>query len=126
MNKTFLTNKNLLTEVQQWLKASLTDQIDDDRLLTLIIVVNEVIQNIYRYSYNGDESKPIKIDLENEKKSIEFTISDNGTPCYDQSFKSKDNLTSEDGGFGMKIILENAKTFEIIPQNDGNITKLIF
>lgn len=126
MKKEFLTNKNLLTEVQQWLKANLSDQINDDRLLTLIIVVNEVIQNIYRYAYNDEESKLIKIDLEIKKKSIKFTISDNGTPCYDQSFISKDNVTSEDGGFGMKIILENAETFEIIPQNDGNITKLIF
>lgn len=70
MNKTFLTNKNLLNEVQQWIKVSLKGQIDDDRLLTLIIVVNEVIQNIYRYAYKGEDLKSIKMCLVKAKKNV--------------------------------------------------------
>jgi len=126
MNKTFLTNKNLLNEVQQWIKASLKGQIDDDRLLTLIIVVNEVIQNIYRYAYKGEDLKSIKMYLVKAKKTFEFTIFDNGKPCQDQSFISKNNLTSEDGGFGMKIILENTEDFKITPNKNGNLTFLKF
>ena len=126
MNKTFLTNKNLLSEVQQWVKANLAGQIDYDRLLTLIIVVNEVIQNIYRYAYKGEDSKSIDVNLVKAKRSFEFIIFDNGIPCQDQSFISKDNITSEDGGFGMKIILENTETFEIIPNKNGNLTLVRF
>ena len=68
MKKEFLTNKNLLSGVHAWVKECLTQQTTEDQFLTIIIVVNEIIQNIYRYTYHlenwHENMYHIKLDVE--------------------------------------------------------------
>ena len=66
MKKEFLTNKNLLSEVHSWVKECLSQQITEDQFLTIIIVVNEIIQNIFRYTYQLEEHQPINIKIKND------------------------------------------------------------
>ena len=124
MKKIFLTNKQLLADVQSWLRNTLLKEVSEDVLLKITIVLNEVIQNIYRYTYNHVDDKEIIIDIKKSEDNIEFIIEDRGSPSIDQSFLNRNNEPSENGGFGLKIIKENSETFKIQPQDTGNKTHL--
>ena len=125
MKKEFLTNKNLLSEVHAWVKDCLTQQATEDKFLTIIIVVNEVIQNIYRYSYHLEQDQPISIEIINNEL-LQFEVRDYGDPCHDQSFLDAETKISEEGGIGLKIIFENTIDFTIQPLDEGNITSFTF
>ena len=125
MKKEFLTNKNLLSEVHAWVKDCLTQQATEDKFLTIIIVVNEVIQNIYRYTYHLEQDQPINIEIINNEL-LQFEVRDYGDPCHDQSFLDAETKISEEGGIGLKIIYENTIDFTIQPLDDGNITSFSF
>lgn len=122
MQKTFLTNKKLLHQVQAWIKNVLDNKVNEDKLLNVIIVINEVIQNIYRYTYNLSNFKKIQIQVDVMKEDIIFLIKDFGSPCINQEFLIKEKSISEDGGMGLKIIFENTELFEINPKKNGNLT----
>ena len=124
--KIFLTGKSLLLETKAWIKSTLHEHVNDEILTTILIVFNEVIQNIYRYSYEMRSQKKIECVLELLDNSITFKIKDFGPPCSDQSFLKKQHHASEKGGMGLKIIKENSEKFEIQPTSTGNITVLRF
>jgi anti-sigma regulatory factor (Ser/Thr protein kinase) len=125
MKKKFLTNKNLLSEVHAWVKECLTQQATEDQFLTVIIVVNEIIQNIYRYTYHLEKDQPIIIEIK-YNGLLQLEVRDYGTPCHDQSFLDEETKISETGGMGLKIIIENTVDFTIQPLDDGNITSFSF
>ena len=125
MKKKFLTSKNLLSEVHVWVKESLSQEVTNDQFLATIIVVNEVIQNIYRYTYHLKQDQPINIEIRNDQL-LQFEVRDYGKPCHDQSFLDAETKISEDGGIGLKIIFENTIDFKIQPLDDGNITSFSF
>ena len=125
MKKEFLTNKNLLSEVHAWVKDCLTQQATDEQFLTIIIVVNEIIQNIYRYTYKLEQDQPINIEIKNNDL-LHFEVRDYGNPCHDQSFLYAETKISEKGGIGLKIIFENTIDFKIQPLDDGNVTLFSF
>lgn len=125
MKKEFLTNKNLLSEVHSWVKECLSQQITEDQFLTIIIVVNEIIQNIFRYTYQLEEHQPIIIKIKNDGV-LQFEVRDYGKPCHDQSFLDAETKISEEGGIGLKIIFENTIDFKIQPLDDGNVTSFSF
>lgn len=125
MKKEFLTNKNLLSEVHAWVKECLIQQATEDQFLTIIIVVNEIIQNIYRYTYHLEQDQPIIIEIKHNGL-LQFEIRDYGTPCHDQSFLDAETKISETGGMGLKIIVENTVSFKIQPLDNGNVTSFAF
>jgi len=125
MKKEFLTNKNLLSEVHAWVKECLIQQATEDQFLTIIIVVNEIIQNIYRYTYHLEKDQPINIAIKHNGL-LQFEVRDYGTPCHDQSFLDAEREISETGGMGLKIIVENTVSFKIQPLDDGNVTSFAF
>ena len=125
MKKEFLTNKNLLSEVHAWVKECLTQQATEDQFLTIIIVVNEIIQNIYRYTYHLEKDQPINIAIK-YNGLLQFEVRDYGTPCHDQSFLDAEPEISEIGGMGLKIIVENTVSFKIQPLDNGNVTSFAF
>ena len=75
MKKEFLTSKNLLSEVHTWVKGCLSQQITEDEFLTIIIVVNEIIQNIYRYTYKLEKDQLINIEIKNNEL-LQFEVRD--------------------------------------------------
>jgi anti-sigma regulatory factor (Ser/Thr protein kinase) len=125
MKKEFLTSKNLLSEVHTWVKGCLSQQITEDEFLTIIIVVNEIIQNIYRYTYKLEKDQLINIEIKNNEL-LQFEVRDYGNPCHDQSFLDAETKISEKGGIGLKIIFENSVDFTIQPLDDGNVTSFSF
>lgn len=125
MKKEFLTNKNLLSEVHAWVKECLIQQATEDQFLTIIIVVNEIIQNIYRYTYHLEKDQPINIAIKHNGL-LQFEVRDYGTPCHDQSFLDAQPEISETGGMGLKIIVENTVSFKIQPLDNGNVTSFAF
>ena len=125
MKKEFLTSKNLLSEVHAWVKKCLLQKFTEDQFLTIIIVVNEIIQNIYRYTYHLEQDQPINIEIKNNEL-LQFEVRDYGNPCHDQSFLDAETKISETGGMGLKIIIENTVDFTIQPLDDGNITSFSF
>ena len=125
MKKEFLTNKNLLSGVHAWVKECLTQQTTEDQFLTIIIVVNEIIQNIYRYTYHLEKDQPINIAIK-YNGLLQFEVRDYGTPCHDQSFLDAETKISETGGMGLKIIVENTVSFKIQPLDNGNVTSFAF
>jgi len=124
--KIFLTGKDLLSETSTWIKSVLHGHVNDEHTISILIVFNEVIQNIYRYSYEMREREKIECILELSENSITITMTDYGRPCIDQSFLEKQHKATEAGGMGLKIITENSDKFEIQPTSTGNITLLRF
>ena len=124
MEKLF-TGANLLNDSRLWIKSVLGSHIPAETVLNITIILNEVIQNIYRYTYQMEENKELRCTVEKTGHLIAFFIRDFGKPCHDQTFLQLNHVASEKGGIGLKIIKEGAEIFEIIPKEDGNLTKVV-
>ena len=112
----FLTNKKLLHQVQAWIKNVLDNKVDEDKLLTVIIVINGSYTKYLSIYIQSFKFKKIQIQVDVMKEDIIFLIKDFGSPCINQEFLIKEKSISEDGGMGLKIIFNNTELFEINPK----------
>lgn len=119
----FKTHPKILQETKNWLEKHLAGLTAESKL-TKIIVLNEVLQNIYRHTYSLENNKDIDISFSYDNQNrLSFLIHDHGQPVNLPDKKIKGSV---DGGFGMKIIYENSEHFSITPSDTGNTTKVIF
>lgn len=126
MDKLFLTNKKILTEIKDWLNREFDRKIEQTSVTLIILAVNECIQNIYRYTYEKKEQKKILISYTRSPDSLFIHVKDFGPICVDQSFITAIHQPSEKGGMGMGIIRNIVTDFIIDNVCDGNLTKLTF
>jgi anti-sigma regulatory factor (Ser/Thr protein kinase) len=124
MEKLF-TDANLLNNSKLWIESVLGGHIPEETVLKITIIFNEVVQNIYRYTYQMEQNKELRCTVEKTGHLISFIIRDFGKPCHDQTFLQVNHIASEKGGIGLKIIKEGTEIFEIIPKEDGNLTKVV-
>ncbi len=122
MKNIFHTGKTLLNDVKSWLKKeNLVSQTQPD----LMIILNEVIQNIYRHAYQLQDDQKIEISYTKNTQKIHFEIIDYA-PKINLEFMHKTFVPSETGGMGLNIIRQNSEQFEIKHLDTGHLTKIVF
>jgi len=89
----------------------------------IIILLSEVIQNIYRHAYEKLDNQKIDIEWSTDQKYIDFIIHDDAR-SIDLSFLNKEFEPSEDGKMGLRIIKKIAKQFSIKHKPQGHETSV--
>ena len=90
-------------------------------------MTNEIIQNILRYVYQGEEGKPILLTINvSDIKRLEVCIQDYGAPCHPQRFLNQNHQPSEKGGMGLAIVKKNTLDFTITENAEGNLASFAF
>ena len=119
------TNINIQKEVRVFIDQNL-DGFNSDIIENIKIATNEVIQNIYKYSYKNVDGKSIKINLTATSNELILNIHDEAEPSNPEEFINKEYTPSENGQMGIVIIKKLTKSFKIFPEEYGNHTQLIF
>jgi anti-sigma regulatory factor (Ser/Thr protein kinase) len=120
MKKIFYTQVKLLGEIKSHLKQVLSnlDTIHEDEI---IIVINEIIQNIYRHAYKLKENQEIILEHELKNNRINFIIRD-FAEHIDLSFMTQTFTPGEEGKIGVNIIKKVSERYEIKHMQEGHLT----
>jgi len=122
MEKIFYTQKKLLADVREHLLANLSNNILN--LDEIVIVINEVIQNIYRHAYQMQDDKPITMAMDVYQDRVIFKINDHA-PHADLSFLKKEYKPSEDGQIGLNVIKKICSRYDVKHTDQGHETSCI-
>lgn len=119
MDQLFKTGPKLLTEVRSYLLENLSNKIKNKD--EIIIVINEIMQNIYRHAYKKKENNDLMLSFEPKKDMIHFKLIDNAEHM-DLNFLNQEFQPTESGKMGLKIIRDNSVSFSISPNKIGHTT----
>ena len=122
MEKIFYTQKKLLADVREHLLANLSNNILN--LDEIVIVINEVIQNIYRHAYQMQDEKPITMTMDIHQDQVIFKINDHAQHS-DLSFLKKEYKPSEDGQIGLNVIKKICSHYDVRHTDQGHETSCI-
>ncbi len=93
------------------IKKQFTDfQLDSVRQISLGIIVNELLTNIFKYAFTGKDSGLIQITLEKKNRDVTLIIQDDGNGLPENF------ILEEQKGFGLMLIDSYSK------QLDGSFT----
>jgi len=106
--------------------------LDLKKIDELVLAVDEACSNLIHYSINFDNTRTIKIDLENTDDEFVVNIQDDGKPFNPESVKSPNMkqyfLEFRKGGLGLHILKNLTDEIIYIPssnQQDRNVLKLL-
>jgi anti-sigma regulatory factor (Ser/Thr protein kinase) len=122
MEKIFLTQNKLLAEVRGFLLANLPSGLGNQD--EIVIVINEVIQNIYRHAYQMQDAKPIMIKMGIDHTQVTFKINDQA-PHVDLSFLHQKYEPSEEGQIGLNVIKKICSHYDVRHTDEGHETSCI-
>ena len=85
---------------------------------TLILAIDESVQNIIRYAYNMDKEKKINFEILKENQNLIFKIRDFGKQVPLDQIQSRDLNDVKPGGLGVHFIKSIAKEVKYTHQDD--------
>ena len=101
--------------------------VSNERILDIVIVVGEVLQNILRYEYPKEHKLgTLQIEISNNvdnlntSENLIINITDDAPQLKDLSFLEIQTRPSELGGMGISLIRELTKEYKINPKSQGN------
>ena len=99
-----------------------------DRGIDLQLAIGEVMQNVIRYGFEGGRDDGIiTIDFQFEGSTLICFIRDNAPASNPEEWMLKAAARRpNDGGHGIRIIEAIADSYEVIPGEDGNTSKMVF
>lgn len=122
----FVSSPSLQEEIRGWLKLSLPT-LSGDPLFVFSLVVNEVVQNVMRYVYHGEQGKNITVTISQDGQGIyAASIQDFGAPCQPHLFLDVARQPTEKGGMGIAIVKKHTLSFSITENREGNLAQLRF
>jgi len=91
-----------------------------DRIMELVLAVDEACTNAMRHSYNGDKERRIRLRLRALAGGVEIVLSDQGVPAPVERIQKRkaSTPTKEDvqpGGRGMQILYEVFDEVRFVP-----------
>ena len=126
IKKNFVSNPSLQEEIRDWLKLSLPT-LSGEPLFVFSLVINEVVQNVLRYVYHGEQGKNIVITISQDSQAIyTAAIQDFGAPCQPHLFLDVARQPTEKGGMGIALVKKNTLSFSISENRQGNLAHLRF
>jgi anti-sigma regulatory factor (Ser/Thr protein kinase) len=118
--KTFYTKKNIQQEIRLWATETFPSIPNQENI---IILLSEVIQNIYRHAYEKLDNQKIEVAWTADQKHIEFIIHDDAI-SQNLDFLKEEFEPTEDGKMGLRIIKKIAKQFSIQHKPQGHETRV--
>jgi len=113
----------LLASIRSLVRTYFRDAgIDAERVVELVLAVDEACSNAMRHAYNGRTDGRIVIELSSDHGTIDVALHDDGTPAPPERIarrplekpKSLDDLTV--GGLGVQLIYE---VFDVVEYRRG-------
>ena len=100
----------------------------EDREIDLQLAIGEVMQNVIRYGFEGGRDDGIiTIDFQFEGQKLSCSIRDNAPASNpDEWMLRAAARRPNEGRHGLRIIEAIADSYEVIPSDDGNTSKLVF
>lgn len=99
-----------------------------DLVFNLNLALEEAVSNIIKYAYPEESSENIKVEMQNDGKSLIFTLTDSGKPFDPTQIVDADiTLSTADrpiGGLGIFIIRQIMNQIEYQRIDEKNILKL--
>ena len=121
--------KNDRTEIQPMIhtmaKYCKEQSVSEDTILELSLVLEEILTNIIKYSYDDTLVHEIAVEIEKDSESLKFRVEDDGKPFdptehYNPDIE-KDFEDREIGGMGIHLIKRLMDVVEYEFSNGRNI-----
>jgi len=93
----------------------------------VLLAVQEMLTNVLRHGYGGDESAPIVIEFEAEERGMSVVIRDQGPefdPLLVDTIPEEDELPDAEGGYGILITKMVMDELEYRREGDWNVLRL--
>ena len=98
------------------------------REIDLQLAIGEVMQNVVRYGFDGGRKDGIiTMSFEFDGECLTCSVKDNAPPSNPDEWMLKaEERRPDEGGYGLSIIDAIAEKYEVIPGDNGNISRLTF
>ena len=99
-----------------------------DREIDLQLAIGEVTQNVIRYGFQGgreDGKMTISITIDEERMVCDITDDAPASNPDDWMIKAEARRPDE-GGYGLSIIQAIAEEYSVHPNENGNLSHLVF
>jgi len=97
----------------------------DESILDLCVALDEIVNNIVKYSYSGEPDNEIKISLSFKDDSLNVVVSDDGIPFNPCKIEKPDLSTPiEDkpiGGLGFYLVKQLMDSVEYKREDNKNV-----
>ena len=122
-----LSDPKNLKIVRQKVRDAVNEyQFNVEDLDTVILAIDEAVQNIIRYAYEMNTNKKIIFNIKKIKENLIFEIRDFGKQEALDNIQPRDLNDVKPGGLGVHFIKSIAKEVKYEHQNDGlGGTKLV-
>ncbi|MEO0233069.1 MAG: ATP-binding protein [candidate division WOR-3 bacterium] len=113
-------------ELRAILSESLENfRISKDKILNVVIVVDEILSNIVEHSYKFKKG-PIKIKIEKDERNIIITFEDQGKPFIYKKGKAdieEKEILKKERGLGLSIVQKLIDKFDFERKGRKNIKR---
>jgi serine/threonine-protein kinase RsbW len=120
----------LVWQVGETLLGSVPFQEDPEGTrYNILLALQEMVTNVLRHAYRGDESKPVRLQFVAEPRGIEITLRDQGPP-FDPLAAHEPDADAEDlpaspGGFGILIMKAVMESIDYQRDGDWNVLTMM-
>ena len=105
------------------------DQGENGPLYNILLALQEMVTNVLRHAYRGDESKPVRLQFVAEPRGIEITLRDQGPPFDPLAAHGPDadaeDLPASPGGFGILIMKAVMESIDYQRDGDWNVLTMM-
>ncbi len=120
----------LVWQVGETLLGSVPFQEDPEGTrYNILLALQEMVTNVLRHAYRGDESKPVRLQFVAEPRGIEITLRDQGPPFDPLAAHGPDvdaeDLPASPGGFGILIMKAVMESIDYQRDGDWNVLTMM-
>lgn len=95
----------------------------------ILLALQEMVTNVLRHAYGGDESQPVRLQFVAEPGGIEVTLRDQGPPfdplAFDAGCLDEEGMPVSPGGFGILILKAVMESIDYQRDGDWNVLTMM-
>ncbi len=113
-----------IDDARIWMTGHLRDAgASDDLVWECELALTEVLSNVIRHAYGGDESRSIALSLRLREQELEVDVLHDGVAFSNEGYREPDLDAAPVGGYGLHLIRELMDEFEQV-EGPGSSTRL--
>ncbi|MEE9438031.1 MAG: ATP-binding protein [Saprospiraceae bacterium] len=121
------SNPNNIFQVETYLKNVQTDwQIDENRFPDILISITEAVNNAILHGNNADESKQVKIIMEEKSSGVAVSVSDEGKGFDPDKVPDPTSPCNIDCCGGRGVFIMSRLTDKLSFENNGSTVRMFF
>jgi anti-sigma regulatory factor (Ser/Thr protein kinase) len=102
---TIASSTAAIEEARRWAVRQLhVEGLGDEEIWAVELALTEVLSNVIRHAYGGDESREVLLQLSLEPDRLELAVTHWGTPFDEQAYVPPKLESPQAGGYGVRMI----------------------